>query len=148
MMQPAFAIPVNTLPTMMVVVWCAEPETTLPTSPRQEAAMMNHFLPRRSLRKPRTGPKARVTRKFALAIQGARLSSPRAATWKWIVVFVWRIQTNLIGVQRRLTYGIGQRGTNVGPTQRKNCKNGPPFDLVDTARLIFDEGVDAILQRL
>lgn len=87
--HPALARPVRMLPPMTTVVFCADAEIHDPTTPKMAATMMNHLLPNRSPNDPRTGPKANVIKKLALAIQEALLASPRLMTWKRMMVLVW-----------------------------------------------------------
>ena len=86
--HPAFAMPVMILPPIIRCIVVAEPEMQEPTMPNAQPPTMNHFLPRRSLRDPKIGPKVRVSRKLPFAIHEANEESPTVITWNLMTVLV------------------------------------------------------------
>lgn len=137
------------LPPMTTVVFCADAEIHDPTTPKMVATIMNHLLPNRSPNDPRTGPKANVIKKLALAIQEALSASPRLMTWKCMMVLVWsprsvrNIKTFGKNVQRKTGYnwgytdGISDGSTRIRHGQSHNSHQSPPAYTIITGRLIF-----------
>lgn len=137
------------LPPMTTVVFCADAEMHDPTTPKMVATMMNHLLPNRSPNDPRTGPKAKVIKKLALAIQEAFLASPRLMTWKCMMVLVWlprsvrNIKTFSKDLQHKTLYNwdwtdcISDGSTRIRHGQRHNSHQSPPAYMIITGRFIF-----------